>query len=31
MASTPERFGAFVASENAKYQRVVKASGATIE
>ena len=31
LATTPERFGAFVRAENAKYQRVVKASGATIE
>jgi len=31
MASTPEQFGAFVKRENAKYQKVVKASGATIE
>ncbi len=30
-ASTPERFTAFVASELAKYERVVKASGATVE
>ena len=31
MASTPEQFGAFVKRENAKYEKVVKASGATIE
>ena len=31
MASTPEQFGAFVKSENTKYERVVKASGATVE
>lgn len=30
-ASTPEQFGAFVKAENAKYERVVKASGATVE
>jgi tripartite-type tricarboxylate transporter receptor subunit TctC len=31
MASSPEQFGAFVKSELAKYERVVKASGATVE
>jgi tripartite-type tricarboxylate transporter receptor subunit TctC len=31
MASTPEQFGAFVKSENAKYEKVVKASGAQVE
>ena len=31
MASTPEKFAAFVKAENAKYEKVVKASGATIE
>ena len=31
IASTPEQFSAFVKSENAKYERVVKASGATVE
>ncbi len=31
LASTPEQFGAFARAENAKYQRVVKASSATIE
>lgn len=31
MASTPEQFGAFVRSENAKYEKVVKASGAQVE
>jgi len=31
MASTPEQFGTFVKSELAKYQQVVKASGATVE
>ena len=31
MASTPEQFGAFVKGELAKYERVVKASGATVE
>lgn len=30
-ASTPEQFGAFVKAELAKYERVVKASGATVE
>jgi tripartite-type tricarboxylate transporter receptor subunit TctC len=30
-ASTPEQFSAFVKSELAKYEKVVKASGATIE
>lgn len=30
-ASTPEQFGAFVKAEHAKYERVVKASGATVE
>ncbi len=30
-ASTPEQFAAFVKSELAKYERVVKASGATVE
>jgi tripartite-type tricarboxylate transporter receptor subunit TctC len=30
-ASTPAQFGAFVKSELAKYERVVKASGATVE
>ena len=31
MATTPERFAAFVKSELAKYERVVKASGARVE
>lgn len=31
MPGTPEQFGAFVKSELAKYQTVVKASGATVE
>ena len=31
MASTPAQFGAFVKSELAKYEHVVKASGATVE
>jgi tripartite-type tricarboxylate transporter receptor subunit TctC len=31
MASTPEQFGAFVKSENAKYEKVVRASGAQVE
>jgi len=31
MASTPEQFSAFVKRENAKYEKVVKASGATVE
>ena len=31
MASTPAQFGAFVMSELAKYEAVVKASGATLE
>jgi tripartite-type tricarboxylate transporter receptor subunit TctC len=31
LASTPEQFGAFVKSENAKYEKVVKASGAQVE
>ena len=31
MATTPEQFVAFVKSENAKYERVVKASGAKVE
>ena len=31
MASTPEQFAAFVKSEHAKYERVVKASGAQVE
>ena len=31
MASTPGRFGAFVKGELAKYERVVKASGARVE
>jgi tripartite-type tricarboxylate transporter receptor subunit TctC len=31
MASTPEQFGAFVKSEHAKYKRVVKTSGASVE
>ena len=31
MASTPEQFGAFVKAELAKYQSVVKRSGATVE
>jgi tripartite-type tricarboxylate transporter receptor subunit TctC len=31
MASTPERFGAFVRSELAKYEKVVKASGARVD
>ncbi|MEP7296137.1 MAG: tripartite tricarboxylate transporter substrate binding protein [Burkholderiales bacterium] len=31
MATTPEQFGAFVKTENAKYERVVKASGAKVE
>ena len=30
-ASTPEQFAAFVKSELAKYEQVVKASGATVE
>jgi tripartite-type tricarboxylate transporter receptor subunit TctC len=30
-ASTPEQFGAFVKAELAKYERVVKSSGATVE
>jgi len=30
-ASTPEQFGAFVKTELAKYEHVVKASGATVE
>lgn len=30
-ASTPEQFAAFVSTELAKYERVVKASGATVE
>ena len=30
-ASTPEQFGAFVKAELVKYERVVKASGATVE
>jgi tripartite-type tricarboxylate transporter receptor subunit TctC len=31
MASTPEQFGSFVKSELAKYEKVVKASGARVE
>lgn len=31
MPMTPERFAAFVAAENAKYERVVKATGAKVE
>ena len=31
MASTPEQFAAFVKSEHAKYKRVVKTSGASVE
>ena len=31
MASTPDQFGAFVKSENTKYEKVVKASGAKVE
>jgi tripartite-type tricarboxylate transporter receptor subunit TctC len=31
MPTTPEQFGAFVKSENAKYEKVVKASGAKVE
>ena len=31
MASTPEQFGAFVKREPAKYEAVVKASGAKVE
>ena len=31
MPSSPERFAAFVRSELAKYERVVRASGARIE
>ena len=31
IASTPEQFAAFVKSELAKYEKVVKASGATVE
>jgi tripartite-type tricarboxylate transporter receptor subunit TctC len=31
MASTPDQFGAFVKRENAKYEKVVKGSGATVE
>ena len=31
IAAPPERFGAFVKSELAKYEKVVKASGATLE
>ena len=31
MASTPDQFAAFVKSENAKYEKVVKASGAQVE
>jgi tripartite-type tricarboxylate transporter receptor subunit TctC len=31
IASTPEQFAAFVKSELAKYERVVKSSGATVE
>lgn len=30
-ASTPEQFGAFVKAELAKYERIVKASGATVD
>ena len=30
-ASTPEQFSAFVKAELAKYERVVKSSGATVE
>ena len=29
--STPEEFGAFMAQERAKYQRLVKASGARVD
>ena len=31
MSGSPERFAAFVRSELAKYERVVKASGARVE
>jgi tripartite-type tricarboxylate transporter receptor subunit TctC len=31
IASTPEQFGAFVKAELAKYEKVVKASGARVE
>ncbi len=31
MAMSPERFAAFVRAELAKYERVVKASGARVE
>ncbi len=31
MASTPKRFAAFVKAENAKYERLVQASGAKVE
>ncbi len=31
MASSPERFAAFVKAELAKYERVVKATGARVE
>ena len=31
LASTSDQFGAFVRAEHAKYQRIVKSSGATIE
>ena len=31
MASSPEQFAAFVKSENAKYERLVRASGAKVE
>ncbi|MEP6876206.1 MAG: tripartite tricarboxylate transporter substrate binding protein [Burkholderiales bacterium] len=31
LASSPDQFGAFVKRENAKYEKVVKASGATVE
>ncbi|MCJ7800560.1 MAG: tripartite tricarboxylate transporter substrate binding protein, partial [Polaromonas sp.] len=31
VASTPEQFGAFMASERSKYEKVVKASGARVD
>ncbi len=31
MASTPDQFAVFVKAENAKYERLVKASGAKVE
>jgi tripartite-type tricarboxylate transporter receptor subunit TctC len=31
VATSPEVFGAFMASERAKYEQVVKASGATVD